>query len=120
MSGVHMQRRGGLNGAGMAWDEPAKDVGAVVDWVRKNIKKYKGNPDRIFLWSSSAGNGPVSTFASHPEISGANGIAVKGVILMSSPNLNILPETGTAPPPSPAAAPAAAVATGRRALGTNL
>src|SRR6266478_4629200 len=86
MAGVNMQRRGGLNGAGMGWDGPAKDVGLVVDWVRKNITKYKGNPNRIFLWSSSAGNGPVSTFAAHPEISGANGAAVKGVILMSAPN----------------------------------
>src|SRR5262245_49991148 len=49
MTGVNMQRRGGLNGGGLAWDEPAKDVGVVVDWVRKNIAKYKGNPDRDFL-----------------------------------------------------------------------
>jgi len=44
MTGVNMQRRGGLTGAGMAWDEPAKDVGVVVDWVRKNIPKCKGIP----------------------------------------------------------------------------
>jgi hypothetical protein len=116
MVGVNMQRRGGLTGAGMAWDEPAKDVGVVVDWVRKNIKQYKGNPDRIFLWSSSAGNVPVSTYVAHPEISGANGAAVKGVILMSSPNFNILPETITAPPRG---APAAGAAAGQPALGTN-
>jgi triacylglycerol lipase len=113
MTGVNMQRRGGLNGAGMAWDEPAKDVGVVVEWVRQNITKYKGNPDRIFLWSSSAGNGPVSTFAAHPEISGKNGDAVKGVILMSAPNFNILPET-IAPAPR-GSAPAA----GGAPLGTN-
>jgi triacylglycerol lipase len=103
MTGVNMQRRGGLTGAGMAWDEPAKDVGRVVDWVRKNIKDYKGNPDRILLWSSSAGNVPVSTFAAHPEISGANGAAVKGIVLMSAPNFNILPET--VQPPARGAAP---------------
>jgi len=117
MAGVNMQRRGGLNGAGMAWDEPAKDVGLVVDWVRKNITKYKGNPNRIFLWSSSAGNGPVSTYAAHPEISGANGEAVKGIILMSAPNFNILPETAPAPPPRGGASANAAPAPG--ALGTN-
>ena len=100
MTGVNMQRRGGLNGGGLAWDEPAKDVGLVVAWVRQNIAKYKGNPNRIFLWSSSAGNGPVSTYAAHPEISGANGAAVKGIILMSSPNFNILPETVAATPPA--------------------
>ena len=119
MTGVNMQRRGGLNGAGMAWDEPAKDVGAVVDWIRKNITKYKGNPNRIFLWSSSAGNGPVSTYAAHPEISGANGEAVKGVILMSAPNFNILPETVPAPQRGPEANAGAGTPAGRGALGAN-
>src|SRR5262245_51566223 len=94
MTGVNMQRRGG---GGLAWDETAKDVGRVVDWVRTNIKMYKGNPDRIFLWSDSAGNGPVSTYSAHPEIQGPSGAAVKGVILMSPPNFNILPETVAAP-----------------------
>jgi len=123
MTGVNMQRRGGLNGAGMAWDEPAKDVGRVVDWVRKNIKQYKGNPNRIFLWSSSAGNVPVSTYAAHPEISGVNGDAVKGIVLMSAPNFNILPETVAAPPRGAAPAPNTAAAVppvpGQVALGTN-
>jgi hypothetical protein len=92
MVGVNMQRRGGFGG-GAAWDAPAKDVGLVVAWVRENIKKYKGNPNRIFLWADSAGNGPVSTYAGHAEIAGADGIAVKGIVLMSSPNFSILPET---------------------------
>jgi triacylglycerol lipase len=104
MTGVNIQLRGGVGG-GLAWDEPAKDVGRVVEWVRTNITKYKGNPNRIFLWADSAGNGPVSTFAAHPEIHGANGAAVKGIVLMSSPNFNIMPETvpqgsrGTSGPP---------------------
>ena len=93
MVGVNMQRRGGLGGGGLAWDEPAKDVGRVVAWIRANITKYKGNPNRIFLWADSAGNGPVSTYAAHPDIHGADGAAVKGIVLMSSPNFNILPET---------------------------
>jgi hypothetical protein len=104
MVGVNMQRRGGFGGGG-EWDAPAKDVGLVVDWVRQNIKKYKGNPDRIFLWADSAGNGPVSTYAGHPEIAGPNGASVKGIVLMSSPNFNISPET--VPQDSAAAAIAA-------------
>jgi hypothetical protein len=92
MTGVNMQRRGGFGGGG-AWDDPAKDVGLVVTWIRQNIKKYKGDPNRIFLWADSAGNGPVSTYAGHPEIAGVDGAAVKGIVLMSSPNFNILPET---------------------------
>src|SRR5262245_11766066 len=113
MVGVNMQRRGGLNGGGLAWDEPAKDVAIVVDWVRKNITKYKGNPNRIFIWTHSAGNGPVSTYVAHPEIQGANGAAVKGVILMSAPNFNILPETVAAAPRGQGAPAAPA------GLGTN-
>ena len=113
MTGVNMQRRGGFGDGGLAWDEPAKDVGLVVDWVRKNITKYEGNPNRIFLWADSAGNGPVSTYAAHPEIAGANGAAVKGIVLMSSPNFNILPETVPATPRG-VAAPAAG-----GGLGTN-
>ena len=104
MVGVNMQRRGGFGG-GAAWDAPAKDVGLVVAWIRQNIKTYKGDPNRIFLWADSAGNGPVSTYAAHPEIAGPDGAAVKGIILMSSPNFNILPET--VPPDSAAAAIAA-------------
>jgi triacylglycerol lipase len=104
MVGVNMQRRGGFGG-GAEWDQPAKDVGLVVAWVRQNIKKYKGDPNRIFLWADSAGNGPVSTYAGHPEIAGADGAAVKGIVLMSSPNFNILPET--VPQDSAAAAIAA-------------
>jgi Carboxylesterase family len=114
MTGVNMQRRGGLGGGGLAWDEPAKDVGRVVEWIRANITKYKGNPNRIFLWADSAGNGPVSTYAAHPEIHGANGAAVKGIVLMSSPNFNILPETV---PATPRGAPGDAAARG--GLGTN-
>jgi hypothetical protein len=99
MTGVNMQRRGGFGG-GLAWDAAARDLGVLVDWVRENIADYKGDPDRIFIWASSAGNGPVSTYAAHPEISGANEESIKGVILMSAPNFNILPVTvsqGTQP-----------------------
>ena len=113
MTGVNMQRRGGFGGGAAAWDEPAKDVALVVDWVRKNIKMYKGNPNRIFIWSDSAGNGPVSTYAAHPEIQGANGAGVKGVILMSPPNFNIQPETVPTP------ARGAADPSGRGALSTT-
>jgi acetyl esterase/lipase len=94
MTGVNMQRRGV---GGLAWDEPAKDVGRVVDWIHTNITKYKGNPNRIFLWADSAGNVPVSTYAAHPDIQGANGAAVKGIVLMSSPNFSIFPEVSPTP-----------------------
>jgi triacylglycerol lipase len=96
MVGVNMQRR-----AGQAWDDPAKDVAKVVQWVGQNISKYKGNPGRVFMWAQSAGNVPTSTYIGHPEFYGPKGVGVKGVVFMSAPNFNILPAT---PPPVQAGA----------------
>ncbi len=86
MVGVLMQRHAGAN-----WDDPGKDVGLLVKWVQENIKKFKGNPDRIFIWSQSAGNQPIAIYMAHPELQGPKGSGVKGVIFMSSPGFSILP-----------------------------
>jgi hypothetical protein len=115
MVGVNMQRR-----PGEAWDDPAKDVSLVVQWVNKNIAEHKGNPQRVFAWSQSAGNIPLSTYVSHSEFWGAEGIGLKGVIFMSPPAFDILPVTPTpvqgaafAPCGSPNGGPAAAPPAGR-------
>jgi Carboxylesterase family len=91
MVGVNVQRR-----AGQAWDDPAKDIALVVQWVDKNISRYKGNPKRVFIWAQSAGNVPVGTYTGHPEFYGPKGVGVKGVVFMSAPGFNILPAV---PPP---------------------
>jgi hypothetical protein len=88
MVGVNMQRR-----PGQTWDDPAKDVALVVQWVNRNIARYKGDAGRVFIWSQSAGNGPVGTYIGHPEFYGPGGVGVKGVIFMSAPGFNILPAT---------------------------
>jgi len=88
MTGVNMQRH-----PGEAWDDPAKAVAMVVRWVGQNISRYKGNPDRVFMWSQSAGNGPASTYVGHPELYGPKGVGIKGAVYMSSPGFNILPAT---------------------------
>lgn len=88
MVGVNMQRR-----PGEAWDDPAKDVGRVVEWVHQNIARYKGNPARVFIWCQSAANVPVSTYVGHPELYGPEGVGVKGVVFMSAATFNILPAT---------------------------
>ncbi len=94
---VNMQRR-----AGQAWDDPAKDVSLIVQWVHKNIASYKGNPARIFIWAQSAGNVPVGTYIGHPEFYGPEGVGIKGAILMSGPGFDILPAV---PPPAPGGSP---------------
>jgi hypothetical protein len=107
MVGVNMQRRNG-----QAWDDPAKDVALVVQWVNQNAARYKGNPKRVFIWAQSAGNTPVGTYVGHPELYGPKGVGVKGVVFMSAPGFNILPAT---PPPVQGGVPACAQPAGTSA-----
>jgi triacylglycerol lipase len=104
MVGVNMQRR-----AGQTWDDPAKDVSLIVQWVNKNIAGYKGNPARVFIWAQSAGNVPVGTYLGHPEFYGPGGAGIKGAILMSGPGFDILPAV---PPPAPGGSPCGPLAGG--------
>jgi hypothetical protein len=82
---VLMQRHPGKN-----WDDPAKDVSLMIQWVEANISKYKGNPERMFIWAQSAGNGPLGTYIGRPEVWGPKGVGVKGAIFMSG-QWNIAP-----------------------------
>lgn len=92
MVAVTMQRHPGRN-----WDDPAKDVSTLIQWVEANIAKYKGNPNRIFIWCQSAGNGPVGTYVGRPELYGPKGAGVVGAIYMSG-EWNIAPLK--VPPPA--------------------
>src|SRR5665213_3467001 len=75
---VNMQRHGAPG-----WDAGAKDLSTMIQWVEANISKYHGNPDRMFIWAQSAGNGPLGTYVGRPELYGPKGVGVKGVIFMS-------------------------------------
>ncbi|HEX4277938.1 MAG TPA: hypothetical protein VHZ74_21435 [Bryobacteraceae bacterium] len=91
MVGVNMQRHPGAN-----WDDGGKDVSLMIQWVEANVAKYKGNPDRMFIWAQSAGNGPLGVYIGRPELYGPKGVGVKGVIFMSG-QFNILPVVPAAP-----------------------
>jgi hypothetical protein len=91
MVGVNMQRHQGAN-----WDDGGKDVSLMIQWVEANIAKYKGNPDRMFIWAQSAGNGPLGVYIGRPELWGPKGVGVKGAIFMSG-QFNILPVQPAAP-----------------------
>jgi hypothetical protein len=115
MVGVNMQRH-----PGQAWDDPAKAIGMAVQWVNQNIATHKGNPNRVFIWTQSAGNVPVSTYIGHSDLWGPKGVGVKGVVFMSPPAFDILPATppavpgGFAPCGQPSgSAPAAPAGAGR-------
>jgi hypothetical protein len=118
MVGVNMQRH-----PGKEWDDPAKAVGMIVQWVNQNIASHKGNPARVFIWTQSAGNVPVSTYVGHSDLWGPKGVGIKGVIFMSPPAFDILPATpppvqgGFAPCGQPSGGTAAAPAAGRGAGG---
>jgi hypothetical protein len=76
---VLMQRHPGRN-----WDDPAKDVSAMIQWVEANIAKYKGDPERMFIWAQSAGNGPLGTYIGRPEVWGLKGVGVNPLAAMGA------------------------------------
>ena len=101
MVGVQMQRHGGAPGAPPDFYAGAKDISAMLQFVEANISKYHGNPDRIFVWAHSAGNGPLGIYTGHPELYGPKGIGVKGIVFMSGA-FSILRPDGSNPVPTAA------------------
>jgi triacylglycerol lipase len=77
MVGVTIQRHPGTN-----WDDGCRDLSVAVDWVKANIARYGGDPNRIFIAAHSAGTGPLGVYVGHPE-RWKNGVGVKGAIYMS-------------------------------------
>jgi triacylglycerol lipase len=94
MVGVAMQRHGVAPGTPSDFYAGAKDVSAMLQWVEANISKYTGNPDRMFIWAHSAGNGPLGIYAGHPELYGPKGIGVRGIVFMSG-QFNIIRPDGS-------------------------
>src|SRR5213080_2550122 len=111
MVAVTMQRHPGQN-----WDDGGRDVSTLIQWLQTNIAKYGGNPNRMFIWAQSAGNGPLGVYIGHPELYGRKGPGVKGAIFMSGnpvPGVTgpLVPVAG-APNPLADAGKACAVADG--------
>jgi pimeloyl-ACP methyl ester carboxylesterase len=80
--------------AGPNWDDGGRDLSMAVDWLKENVTKYKGDPNRMVIWSHSAGNGPLGVYIGHPE-RWKNGVQVKGAIFMSgNPVPGIVPAQG--------------------------
>jgi triacylglycerol lipase len=65
------------------WPAGAKDLASAIAWTKANIAKYGGDPDRIVLFGHSAGANHVADYAAHPEVRGAEGSSVKGVVMLS-------------------------------------
>jgi triacylglycerol lipase len=87
--------------AGATWDDGGRDLAMAVDWLKENVVKYKGDPNRMVIWSHSAGNGPLGVYIGHPE-RWKSGVQVKGAIFMSgNPVPGIVPAQGGAAPGAP-------------------
>ena len=65
------------------WPTGAKDLASAIAWTKANIARYGGDPDHIVLFGHSAGANHVADYAAHPEVRGAEGASVKGVIMIS-------------------------------------
>lgn len=61
------------------------DIVASINWVSENIKKYNGNPDKIFLSGHSAGGHLASLLAVNTQLTQINNLnkKIKGLIALS-------------------------------------
>lgn len=100
MVGVLVQRHPGTGN----WDDGGRDISLAVDWIKENIAKYKGDPNRLFIWAHSAGNGPLGVYVGHPE-RWKNGVQVRGAVFMSGNPVPGIGGGGRGAPGGPGAPP---------------
>jgi len=61
-----------------------EDVAAAVAWVRANIGRFGGNPERIYLLAHSAGGAHAGCYAFNKRFHPPGGSGLSGLILVSS------------------------------------
>lgn len=62
------------------WPVGAEDVASAIEWVRRNISAYGGDPERIVLGGESAGAAHVASFAAGHGGSDPGGVAAVAVV----------------------------------------
>ncbi|WP_319381507.1 alpha/beta hydrolase [Thiomicrorhabdus sp.] len=70
----------------------AQSVANSVVWVEKNIKRYGGNPQQIYLMGHSAGGHLAALIATDPaylRVAGAGKDVLKGVVFLDSAAFNV-------------------------------
>jgi acetyl esterase/lipase len=60
-----------------------QDIGAAIRIIRKDIRRYGGDPNRIFIWGHSAGASHVASYIADPQFHPEGGPGVRGAILSS-------------------------------------
>ena len=67
------------------WPAGGEDVAAALRWVKQNIAKFGGDPERIFIFGQSAGATHVAHYAFDERLQPAGGAdGVVGAILQSA------------------------------------
>jgi triacylglycerol lipase len=61
----------------------AQDLAVAIAWVRANIARFGGDPERIILFGHSAGASHVVDYVGLPEVRGVELGAVRGAVLLS-------------------------------------
>jgi acetyl esterase/lipase len=64
------------------WPAGIEDMRLVVDWLRRNIVSYGGDPDKIFLWGKSTGASHVADYMADIEKKRQSAV-IAGAILTS-------------------------------------
>jgi acetyl esterase/lipase len=59
------------------------DMRLAIEWTRKNIARFGGNPDRIFLAGHSAGGAHAGSYAYDRRFQPASGPGIVGLIILS-------------------------------------
>jgi triacylglycerol lipase len=90
------------------WDDGARDIATMVDWVKAHAAQYHGDGNRIVMVAHSAGTFPTGIYVGHPE-RWPNGVQIKGMVYMSGAPV---PTAAPAGPPASDAGPPAGTACG--------
>jgi triacylglycerol lipase len=67
------------------WPEGARDVGAVVTWLKSHAAEYGGDPEQIFVVGISTGAYHAATYVFRPELLLPGTARPAGAILLSGP-----------------------------------
>ena len=65
------------------WPAGAKDVGAIVEWLKTNGPRFGGDGNRIHLIGHSAGATHVAGYAFDASLQPGSGPGIAGIVLMS-------------------------------------
>ena len=68
---------------GATWPAARDDLAQAIGWVRENIARYGGDPQRIVLWGHSAGANHVADYVQHADLQGSEAPSVIGALLLS-------------------------------------